>query len=316
MPRLNVREERGVSAVLVGLLMIPLCGFAALAVDAAAVYSERRQLQNGADAAALAIAHDCASALPACGTHQATADELTDLNYDEAGSTRGTPVVTMGTSEVTVDNPGTQDHWLAPVLGIASSDVTASATATWGAPGSGTAVLPLAFSWCAFQAQTGGGLPTGDDPILIEWTKTDDTTCTGPNGLAVPGGFGWLATDAGECGTTSTVDGIVDSSTGASVPAECTPEYFAGLIGETVLIPIFDESGGTGAGAWYRIYAYAAFTITGYNFAGQHYSSPKPCKGEERCIEGYFTEYVDSTDEWDHDPDAPDLGARVVSLTA
>lgn len=316
MPRLSLRDERGVSAVLVALLMVPLLGFGAIAVDVAAVYSERRQLQNGADAAALAIAYDCASALPACSSRQATAQEMTDANYDEAGSTHGTPAVTLGSDQVTVDNPGVQDHWLAPVMGIESSDVSASATVQWGAPGAGTAVLPLAFSWCAFDAQTGGGLPTGTSPTVIEWTKTDDTTCTGPNGLAVPGGFGWLATDGGVCGTTSSADETVSSSPGASVPAECTPDYLQSLVGETVLLPIFEASGGTGNNAWYRIYAYAAFRITGFNFAGQYYTSPKPCSGNERCIEGYFIQYVDTTDDWDYDPTAPDLGARVISLVA
>ncbi|MGY2084387.1 pilus assembly protein TadG-related protein [Blastococcus sp. SYSU DS0539] len=320
MQRLNLRRrlegERGASAVLVALLMVPLLGFGALAVDIAAVYSERQQLQNGADAAALAIGHDCAAALPACADRQTTADSLTSANYDEAGSVHGTPTVTLGSDEVTVVNPGTQGHWLAPVLGFESSEVSASATVRWDAPGGGTAVLPLAFSWCAFDAQTGGGTPTGSDPIVIDWTKTDDTGCTGPSGLEVPGGFGWLETDPDVCGATSTVDGIVDSSPGASVPEECEPDYFASLVGTTVLLPIFDESGDTGSNAWYRIYGYAAFTITGYNFAGQYYSTPKPCKGEERCIAGYFTEFVDSTDAFTPDPTAPDLGAVAVQLVA
>lgn len=312
MQRVSLRDERGASALLVALLMVPLLGLGAIAVDVAAVYSERRQLQNGADAAALAVGHDCAGG--DCGAWQTTADELTGANYRAAGSTHGVPVVTFGTSEVTVDNPGVQDHWLAPVLGVASTDVTASATVRWGAAGSGTAVLPLAFSWCAFEAQTGGGLPTGTDPVVIQWTKTDDTTCTGPSGLEVSGGFGWLATDAGVCGSTTAIDGIVPSSTGASVPAECSPEYFASLIGETVLLPIFEDSGGTGAGAWYQIYAYAAFTITGYNFAGQYYSTPKPCTGEQRCIQGFFTEFVDPSDAFAYDATAPDLGAHVIQL--
>ena len=321
MQRLNLRDDRGVSAVLVALLLVPLIGFAALAVDLGAVYSERRQLQNGADAAALAIGHDCASGLPACTTSQATADEYTAANYDEAGSTHGTPVVTLGDSEVTVMNPGVQSHWLAPVIGHDESDVSASATVRWGSPGSGTAVLPLAFSWCAFEAQAVDGLPSGTD-VIIKSTKTDGTTCTGPSDLVVPGGFGWLTTD-GECQSTSSIDDVVNSDPGASVPADCSAAYFADLIGETVLIPIFDESGGTGAGAWYRIYAYAAFTITGYDFGSPAYQfGPKACGstgkglGEIRCISGSFIEYVDPTDEFEYDPDAPDLGARVVELVS
>jgi hypothetical protein len=326
MPRLSlrrtVRDERGASAVLVALLMVPLIGFAALAVDIAAVYSERQQLQSGADAAALAIGHDCADG--SCDLDpQATADDLGDANYDEAGSVRGTSVVAidMAASEVTVTNPGTQDHWFAPVLGETSTDVSASATVRWGAPGGGAAVLPLALSYCAFQQQTGGGLPTAETPQVIDFTKADETEgCTGPSNLEVPGGFAWLDTDPGVCGATTTVDGVVGSSTGNSVPQECTPEYFEGLIGQTVLLPIFDAEGGTGSNAEYTIYGYAAFTLTGYNFGGQYKSTPTvQCGGtgsSGRCIEGFFTMYVDSTDDFDYDPTAPDLGGRVVQLVA
>jgi Putative Flp pilus-assembly TadE/G-like len=320
MQRLNLRDERGASAVIFALLLVPLIGFSALAVDLAAVYSERRQLQNGADAAALAIGHDCASG--DCGVTQATADELTEANYDEAGSEHGVPVVTVGDSEVTVVNPGVQRHWLAPVIGHDESDVSASATVRWGAPGSGTAVLPLAFSWCAFDAQAVGGTPSGAG-VVIKSTKTDGTTCTGPSDLVVPGGFGWLDTDGGECESTSGVDEIVYSDPGASVPADCSPQYFVDLIGDTVLIPIFDESGGTGASAWYEIYAYAAFTVTGYDFGAPAYQyGPKACGltgkglGEVRCSSGSFIEYVDSSDDFEYDPDAPDLGARVVELVS
>lgn len=327
MQRLSLRRrldgEQGATAVMVALLMVPLIGFAALAVDIAAAYSERQQLQNGADAAALAIGQDCAEG--ACGDTQVTADSLTTANYDEAGSVHGTPTVTLGTNEVTVTNPGTQGHWFAPVLGEDSTAVTASATVRWGGPGSGTAVLPLAFSWCAFEQQTGGGLPTeGADPIVIDFTKSDDTEgCTGPNNLQVPGGFAWLDPDEGVCGATSEIGGIVWSSTGNSVPEsndECSPEYFEGLLGQTVLLPIFDEYGEQGANAWYRISGYAAFTFTGYNFAGQYKSSPTvQCGGtgsSGRCIEGYFVEYVDKSGDFTYDPTAPDFGGRVVQLVA
>ena len=206
MQRLNlrhgVRDERGASAVILALLIVPLLGFAAIAVDVGAIYAERQQLQNGADAAALAIAYDCASGLPACGTSQGTAEAMTEANYDETNSSRGTPTVELGSSQVTVRNAGVQNHWFAPILGEDSTEVSARATAAWGAPGSGAAVLPLAFSWCEFEKQTGGGLPSSTTPRTIYFTKTSPAVagtpeCTGPSDLIVPGGFAWLDTDPG-----------------------------------------------------------------------------------------------------------------------
>ncbi|WP_418606589.1 pilus assembly protein TadG-related protein [Georgenia sp. SUBG003] len=55
-----VRQGARRNCVVVALLMVPLIGFAAISVDVAASYAERQQLQNGADAAALAVAQECA----------------------------------------------------------------------------------------------------------------------------------------------------------------------------------------------------------------------------------------------------------------
>src|SRR3712207_8706517 len=44
----------------------------------------------------------------------------------------------------------------------------------------------------------------------------------------------------------------------------CDTDDVAALVGRTVLLPIFDEAGGTGSSAWYHVYGYAAFTITAY----------------------------------------------------
>ncbi|CCG02933.1 Putative uncharacterized protein [Blastococcus saxobsidens DD2] len=320
--RSRSHDERGATAVLVALLMVPLIGFAALAVDIAAVYSERQQLQNGADAAALAIAHDCAKGLPNCSAYQVTADDLTTANYDEAGSVQGAATVDLdlAAQEVTVTNPGTQGHWFAPVLGEDSTTVSASATVQWGNPGSGTAVLPLAFSKCAFDAVTGGGAPTGDMPVTVTLPKKADDGCTGSSGNPMPGAFAWLLTDPDVCRATTDIDETVASDPGNSVPDECTNEYFQNLLGKTVLLPIYEDVSGTGAGAEYTISGYAAFTITGYDFASKYTSSPAPdCGGpgsSGRCIAGFFTEYVDSSGEFTPDPAAPDLGATTVRLIA
>ena len=58
------RRDRGAAALIVTMLFSSgVCiGCAALTVDVGQLYSERRQLQNGADAAALSLAKVCASA--------------------------------------------------------------------------------------------------------------------------------------------------------------------------------------------------------------------------------------------------------------
>lgn len=309
-------NERGAVAVFVALLMVALLGVAAVSIDVGALWAERRQLQNGADAGALAIAQDCARG--ACGDPTGTANQFAVAN-NPATATAATPTasVTLAPGSVTVSNATVQDHWFAPVLGIDESGISASATARWGVPTSGTAVLPLTFSWCEWKAQTGGGSPTGTVERTIIFTKDSGTGCTGPSGNAVPGGFGWLPTDTGTCNTTSALAQILSSDTGASIPTGCSSADFQKMVGSKVLLPIFDHATGTGNNATYRVYGYAAFKITGYRFPSVSYNATQCESPSRNCVRGYFVEFVDIASAFTYGttPGAPDLGAEVVRLT-
>ena len=154
----------------------------------------------------------------------------------------------------------------------------------------------------------------GTDKIKL--TKTDGATeCHPQSGNDIPGGFGFLMTDAGQrCKTTSRIDGVLRSDPGESPSNGCTAADFASYLGKTVLLPIYDEAGGTGNNGWYRVYGYAAFTLKGYAFPGQFKSSPAPCTGTVRCVSGYFTRFVELSDAWNYSPDAPQLGSSVLRL--
>jgi Flp pilus assembly protein TadG len=309
----RLRDERGAVNVMVALLIIPLIGFAAISVDVAALWADRQQLQTGADAAALGIAQDCAK--NDCAVPAETAQDLATPNKNDGQVTATvvTPVLTPSSGSVTVETSTVREHWFAPVLGFEASDVGAKATAAWGAPSGGLAQLPLAFSYCEFLAQTGGGLPSNTTEYTIKFTKDSGTTCTGPSGNAVPGGFGWLDVNQDSCTTFSSIDEVLWSSTGVAVPNGCTTADFAEFQEKTVLLPIFDEAGDEGSNAWYRLYGYAAFTITGYYFGGQ-FKWSATCSGEDRCVQGYFTKFVDLSEAFTYSTSAPGLGASVVSL--
>ena len=80
--RRRASEERGAAAVVLALLMVPMLGFAAIAVDIGALYAERARLQVGADAAAIAVAQDCSRGN--CGDMLATAQALIDATTPRA----------------------------------------------------------------------------------------------------------------------------------------------------------------------------------------------------------------------------------------
>ena len=72
------RDDAGATIVIVALMMVVLLGMGALVIDVGQLYAERRELQNGADAAALAVAQDCAGG--DCRDETTTAGTYADDN--------------------------------------------------------------------------------------------------------------------------------------------------------------------------------------------------------------------------------------------
>jgi Flp pilus assembly protein TadG len=308
--RRRLDGERGATAVVFSLLLVPLLGFAAIAVDVGALYAERARLQVAADAAALAVAGDCARGK--CGDMLATARTMVLANDGEASAAQ--PVLSTDPLSVTVTGSTPQEHWFAPVLGHDSTMVSATATVAWGAPGGGTAALPLAFSWCEWSAPTHGALPSTTDERTIMLPKTSGTGCTGPSNKFLSGGFGWLKTDgASTCEATHRVGGWFGSETGNNPSKGCEPGDLDALLGHTVLLPVFDSTRSGGSGGEYHVYGYVAFTLTGYYFSGQ-YKGTKACGGSDRCIRGYFTKFVEPSDAFFYDSTAPSMGAWILRL--
>src|SRR5689334_7899745 len=87
--RVLTRDERGATAVLIAVLIGGgvLLGMGALVVDIGQLYQNRAELQNGADAAALAVAKSCA--LGVCNS--ALAIQYADANASKL--TGGTAAV-------------------------------------------------------------------------------------------------------------------------------------------------------------------------------------------------------------------------------
>jgi len=310
---LRVTDDRGAIAVIIAILIVPLLGLAAISLDIAATHAERQQLQTGADAAALAIAQDCAR--KNCGAPADTAQSLATLNSNSGTAVASVdPVPTEYSGRVTVRNSAVRQHWFAPVLGMDSTELTTSATAGWGSPTGGTSALPMIFSLCDFNRYSVDGRPSGREQVIV---TTPAETCSGSadnSPTYLPGGFGWLETDVKKsCNATTRIGTRAESEPG-NTAKHCD---LSTIRDRTILVPIFDdadpdEKGGQGRGAWYMVYGYAAFTVTGYHFSGQSWNPP--CGGSERCISGYFTTVLQEDPDFDYGPGGPDLGAAAVVL--
>lgn len=302
----RLRNQRGAVVVIVAIAMVALTGFTALAVDVGALWLDRKELQNGADAAALALAQSCAKG--AC-----EADEFAVANYYAAGNKRDANVrvtdIQHGTNTVKVTVASTRAHWFAPVLGDtqASTQISASATASWGGIGSAH-VAPFTVSICHLTDILAG------DPVtlILKGSKVDCQAGDPPH--TVPGGMNWLETSGSvDCTAQTSVGNWIQGAPGNSGPnnSYCN-DLLASLMGEEIRIPVFDEATGTGTDAQYHIAAYAILRIEAYCLnKGAGWYAGDQCTGEERFLRGTFIERVDI----DAEGGGPDYGATTVQLT-
>lgn len=339
MRRLNLWQdgERGGISVIVALLMVVLLGFTAIAVDVGMLYSEKAQLQNGADAAALLVAQKCATseADPNCAaTSTLAASVLSGNALDGRSNVKSlaldlpnrTVNVTAGAQEQG-EEPNKVTLLFANALGISSAEVNASVSVHWGSPVKGTAPFPITVSICQVRDST-------DVMQLLQLHgKNANTDCLyGPSGAAVQGGFGGLHQDSGACGAfidiaASTAGG----DTGNNPPPHCeaTLNSWAADMnaGKDVilLLPIFNSVTGTGTGAVYGLMTFAAFRVAGwklgntglpYTFRNRTPDVPAALECREPCrgIIGTFVRYVSLADGYTLGPINPD-GARVVEIS-
>jgi hypothetical protein len=285
--------------ILVAAALVVIMAMAAMVIDVGAMVQERRELQNGADAAAMSVAHSCALGETACSTPTPAASAIAGSN----GASIESVVIDAPAHTVTARTRNDVKFSFSP----GQTTLHATAVATWGPPDNGT-TIPLTLSKCEFDkaafgattvifhtnsAATCNAGPAGKDlPGGFGWLDmTAKTGCTtAPAGKDLPGGFGWLDMTA-KTGCTTAIDADSDASanTGVSAPSGCD---LSALLGKTILVPIFDGAVRTGTNVTYHLAGFGAFVLTGYRFPSTSAGSPVPCKSPNTCIGGTFTEFV------------------------
>lgn len=307
----RAQRERGATAVLTGLLMVGLVGFTGLAVDGGATYAKHQELQNGADAAALAAAQECAADEDDCteANLQTEAAPYGEANVRTEKETVSTAfVIDLSAQTVTATVTGTKFHWFLPVVGVSESEISPDATATWGSPYSGPSMIPLAVSQCTFEESLDVGVGIIEVFLPKNRGVDDDRECPYRDDYP-PGSFGWLA-DANGCQVEVAVDDWIYTDTGVNDKPDCEWEDF---IGEVVLIPIFDEDIGTGANGQVHITQFAALRVLGIYIHAGNEQYGEPCIRSEdtvyehkTCLRGEFIEYVSTADGYETDPNIDD----------
>jgi len=206
--------ENGQALIIVALAAMVLFGFAALAIDGSAAFSDKRHAQNAADTAVMAAALTYAHG----NTDMVTVaqNRATSNGYNGTGKNTVTvtvtdtapgvcPILTKG-MEIKVDIVSYIDTSLARVIGQNQLVNRVSATSRTclsyiGPPFDGNAIVSLAPSGNGFDAHgtpdwniTGGG-------IMSNSTSSDAATCGGAAGVDAPSVTVAGGTGLGSCYT-------------------------------------------------------------------------------------------------------------------
>lgn len=200
--RARTRRERGATAVVTIILLVPvLFGAAALSIDVGNLLAERRQVQNGADAAAMVAARAClksGTGCPAPSTLSPIAGKNANDGVTDAVGLCGNPdnlptgLPACPTTTGVVDCPAptarqktfpyvevrTQTHTTAGataltnkfarmlVGGSPDTPVGACARVGWGAPSGGKSGAPITISGCDWMHASGGNAGGGGGSYL------------------------------------------------------------------------------------------------------------------------------------------------------
>lgn len=325
----KLTDDRGAVAVLTAILASAvLFAFGAFAVDVASLYNEFRQVQNGADAAAGAVAQTCAkgscdssraatyannnandnttNVVQVCGGNGAALPACTAKGSQQSscpapsGVAASAPYVQVVTS--TKNSDGTTllpPSFAGAIPGNATYNgtrVVACARVAYGVPTSLTSILPITIAKCAWDAYVASyptfAPPPPYSPSVTSYKQYDTVLYTkGKNDCATnqPGNFDMLVSSS--CQITTVVNQYVSGDPGNDLSG-CGNVLNANL-GKIVYLPIYDNAQGTGNNVTYHIVGYAAVFLTGWNLSSSTQNSiatgKAPCSGSNRCLSGFFT---------------------------
>lgn len=312
--------DRGATIVTVALMLTVLMAFIGLGVDGAAAYAKKQQVQNGADAAAMALAQEYA--VIGCAEDYVMADDYVRMNTLAGEPTDRALDIECGPNSVKVDAVGQQAPYFMQIIGMTDLTVKGSATVEWGSPTGGRSMLPIAISACSYFESFGGAPVIGSlVNLMVPGPSHKETECSYHEEYP-PGGFSWLdPSPPGTCGALTSVGAWVGGDTGQNVPGACGWADFDAMIGQTVLLPIFNDSRGKGSSGEYHIMGYAALTFHGFHFqtlSGGTKGSGMACTGAstgpKMCLIGEFRGWTEIGD-WELGP-IDDTATRVLRYSS
>jgi len=258
------REERGNIIVITAMSMAFLMGVTAMVVDVGYLYNERRQLQNTADAAALAGARELIDGSDVTGKVQ---------EYVLANGIGSDQIHFVGqdSHRVTVELRGSRDLFFARAIGFQTREIAVSATAAAGRIATAQGVMPFGIHGDKFDQI----IANGDSSTTFLGFHIDGYG---------PGNWGWLwfglgngsphvtiSQLSGSNPATVSIGDVITTNPGNNIIQGNRRQQVMNILNqyitdETVLtIPI--HTPGSGGNSQVTILGFAQIVLTGYDFS-------------------------------------------------
>jgi len=247
--RSRLCNAEGQSLVTIALMMPVILLVVGLVCEIGYAYALRRQMQNAADAGAIAAAR----ALCLGGDAQQMATDYAQRN----GATDVTVVIDGEQGTVRVTAQRSVPTFFARVVGLNQIVVGAQAGTMYGAVTQVSGGLyPIAVNWQGFDFDQTYDIWAGSGPGNLGWLGWDgcvSVPCLCDN-LTTPGYDGRVA-----------IEDMVPGSTGVA-NAGCVRDQLDALIssGTPLTIIVYDYAAGSGSGARYRVAGFARFILEDY----------------------------------------------------
>lgn len=304
------RSERGAVAILVTFVIAGgvVIGLLAMVIDVGRLFNERRALSNGSDAAALAVARECAVDDARCndswaplarGLANANAgpDDLSELDelcgsgnlgacrtlrdhpWECQGANAYTNYVRIRTSTRESDGSTLVPSVFARAFGFEGQGMWACSQAIWGTARGANVTFPLALSACDYVSNASAVIQIFEPSAF---NPGQGPTCTftdaGGNERVLSdmvNGFFYVQLDdtRRDCLTPVGVSVGDELPRADNIVQLCGPGYedaFRSFVGVQTPLPVFDSlPSDTGIGTTtMRVASFVAFTLRGYRLGG------------------------------------------------
>ena len=197
-----LKKESGQSVILVALALVVLCGFAALGVDIGVQSTNQGQLQNAADAAALAGAAE----LPSASTAKTKAAQYAQTNGVDTGNTVATTPYKGNANRIEVVCKETVQFSFARIFGLKSTQITARAVAEK------TGLTGGPFGYALFSGGTSNALELYTSSLYIGGSAHSNNSFTMNGSTQTVTGNAESVTKYTSYGSSVTIGGICQAA--------------------------------------------------------------------------------------------------------